>query len=264
MGDAHWLMYPVGDRGGEEDLCHVRSGGRWLMYPVGDGGGEEDLCHVRSGGHSVADVPSGGWGRRGGSLPCTQWGRGGGEEDLCHVRSAMYAVGWLMYPVGDGGGEEDLCHVRSGGHSVADVPSGGWERKGGSLPCTQLLSDTCTQWGMGEERRISAMYAVYVQWLMQWGMGDMYAVGDAQWLMYPVGGRSVADVPSGGWERRGGSLPCTQWGTLSDTCTQWGMGEERRISAMYAVGDTQWLMYPVGDGRGKEDLCHVRSGGLSG
>ena len=105
----------------------------------------------------------------------------------------MYAVGdtqWLMYPVGDGGGEEDLCHVRSGGPSVADVRSGGWERKGGSLPCTQ-------------------------------------------------------------------------WGTLSDTCTQWGMGEERRISAMYAVGDTQWLMYPVGDGRGEEDLCHVRSGGPS-
>ena len=105
----------------------------------------------------------------------------------------------------------------------------------------------------------------------------MYAVGDAQWLMYPVGdgggeedlchvcsggcsvthvpsggwggeedlchvrsgGHSVADVPSGGWGRRGGSLPCTQWGMLSDTCTQWGMGEERRISAMYAVGDAQ-------------------------
>ena len=54
-------MYPVGDP-------------QWLMYPVGDGRAEEDLCHVRSGGHSVADVPSGGWERRGGSLPCTQWG----------------------------------------------------------------------------------------------------------------------------------------------------------------------------------------------
>ena len=66
----------------------------------------------------------------------------------------------------------------------------------------------------------------------------MYAVGDAQWLMYPVrdrrgeedlchvpsGGCSVTHVPSGGWERKGGSLPCTQWGTLTDTCTQWGMG----------------------------------------
>ena len=77
----------------------------------------------------------------------------------------MYAVGDAhshMSPVGDGGGEEELCHVRSGGRSVADVPSGGWERRGGSLPCTQwgTLSDTCTQWGMGEERRISAMYAV--------------------------------------------------------------------------------------------------------
>ena len=41
---------------------------------VGDGRGEEDLCHVRSGGRSVTHVPSGGWGRRGGALPCTQWG----------------------------------------------------------------------------------------------------------------------------------------------------------------------------------------------
>ena len=41
---------------------------------MGDGGGEEDLCHVRSGGRSVTHVPSGGWGRRGGALPCTQWG----------------------------------------------------------------------------------------------------------------------------------------------------------------------------------------------
>ena len=52
----------------------------------------------------------------------------------------MYAVGdaqWLMYPVGDGGGEEDLCHVPSGGCSVTHVPSGEWERTGGSLPCTQ-------------------------------------------------------------------------------------------------------------------------------
>ena len=97
-------MYAVGDA-------------QWLMYPVGDGGGEEDLCHVRSGGRSVADVPSGGWGRRGGSVSCTQWGT------LTHV--------------GDGRGKEDLCHVRSGGCSVTHVPSGGWERKGGSLPCMQ-------------------------------------------------------------------------------------------------------------------------------
>ena len=107
----------------------------------------------------------------------------------------MYAVGdtqWLMYPVGDGGGEEDLCHVRSGGHSVADVPSGGW-------------------WRRGKE--------------------DLWHVRS--------GGRSVTHVPSRGWWRRGGALACTQWGTLSDTCTQWGMGEERRISAMYALGEAQ-------------------------
>ena len=52
----------------------------------------------------------------------------------------MYAVGDTrshMSPVGDGGGEEELCHVRSGGCSVTHVLSGGWERRGGSLPCTQ-------------------------------------------------------------------------------------------------------------------------------
>ena len=27
---------------------------------MGDGGGQEDLCHVRSGGHSLTYVPSGG------------------------------------------------------------------------------------------------------------------------------------------------------------------------------------------------------------
>ena len=54
-------MSPVGDGGGEEDLCHVRSGDTHShMFPVGDDGGEEDLCHVRSGGHSLTYVPSGG------------------------------------------------------------------------------------------------------------------------------------------------------------------------------------------------------------
>ena len=75
VGDAQWLMYPVGDGGGEEDLCHVPSGGHSVTHvPSGRQGGEEYLCHVPSGGRSVAYVPSGGRGRRGGSLPCTQWG----------------------------------------------------------------------------------------------------------------------------------------------------------------------------------------------
>ena len=97
-----------------------------------------------------------------------------------------------MSLVGDGGGEEELWHVRSGGCSVTHVPSGGWWRRGGALPCTQwgTLSDTCPQWGMGEEELCHVC----------------------------SGGRSVTHVLSGGWERRGGSLPCTQWGTLSDTC----------------------------------------------
>ena len=136
-------------------------------------------------------------------------------------------------------GEEDLCLVRSGGHSLTHVPSGGRWRRGGALACMQwgTLSDTCPQWGMREEKRISAVYAV----------------GDAQWHMSPLGdgrgeedlchvrsgGHSLTYVPSGGWWRRGGYQPCTQWGMLSDTCPQWGMVEERRISAMYAVGDAQ-------------------------
>ena len=84
----------------------------------------------------------------------------------------MYAVRDAhshMFPVEDGRGEEDLCHIHSGGHSLTYVPSGGWWRRGGALPCTQ------------------------------WGC-------------------SVTHVPSGGWWRRGGSVSCTQWGTLSDTC----------------------------------------------
>ena len=67
-----------------------------------------------------------------------------------------------MSLVGDEGGDENLCHVRSGGHSVTHVPSGGWERRGGSLSCTQwgTLTHICSRWGLVEERRISAMYAV--------------------------------------------------------------------------------------------------------
>ena len=95
----------------------------------------------------------------------------------------------------------------------------------------------CSQWGMMEERRISAMYA----------MGDthshMFPVGNdgGEEELWHVrsGGRSVTHVPSGGWWRRGGSVSCMHWVTLSYTCPQWGMREERRISSMYAVGDTQ-------------------------
>ena len=54
----------------------------------------------------------------------------------------MYVVGDIhshMFPVGDGGGEDRgaLAYVCSGGRSVTHVPSGGWGRRGGSLPCTQ-------------------------------------------------------------------------------------------------------------------------------
>ena len=105
----------------------------------------------------------------------------------------------------------------------------------------------------------------------------MYAVGDTHSHMFPVGddggeedlchvrsgGRSVTHVPSWGWWRRGGSLLCMQWGTLTHICSQWGMMEERRITAMYSVGDAQCHRSPVGDGGGEEDLCYVCSGGLS-
>ena len=56
--------------------------------------------------------------------------------------------------------------------------------------------------------------------------------------MYKVGKHSVTHVPSGGWERRGGSSQCMQLGAVID-------------------------MSPVGDGGGEEDHCHVRSGGRS-
>ena len=42
-----------------------------------------------------------------------------------------------------------------------------------------------------------------------------------------------------------------------------GDREERSVSAMYPAGDAHWLMYPLGDGGGEEDLCHVPSGGRS-
>ena len=112
---------------------------------MGDGGGEEKCCHVRSGGCSVTHVPV---------------GDGGGQEDLSYVRSGGHSV--TQVHTGDGGGEENLGCVCSGGCSVTHVPSGGWERRGGSVSCTQwgTLSDTCLQWGMGEERSSSGMYAV--------------------------------------------------------------------------------------------------------
>ena len=121
-----------------------------------------------------------------------------------------------MSPVGDGGGEQDHCHICSGGRSVTHVPSLGWGRRGGSLPCTQwgMLSDTCPQWGIGEEERI---------------ISAMYTMGDTHSHMFPVGDDGGEEEP---WHVCSG-------GTLSDTCPQWEMGEERRITAMYAVGDAQ-------------------------
>ena len=163
------------------------------MSLVGDGRGEEDLCHVRSGGRSVTHVPSGGRWRRGGALACTQ---GGTLSDTC----------------------PQLGMVEERSSSVTHVPSGGWWRRGGSVSCTQwgMLSDTCPQWGMVEERRICVMYAVGDTHSHMSPVGD--GGGEEELCHVRSGGRSVTHVPSGGWERRGGSVSCTQWGTLSDTC----------------------------------------------
>ena len=155
-------MSPGGDGGGEVDLYHVHSGGCLVTHVnSGEGEGEEDLCHVCGGGRSVTDVPSGGWGRRGGSLTCSQ---------LRTLRDTM----------GDGGREEELDHVR-------DVQS--LMRRRGSVPCTQWgrLTDTCSQVGMGEERKICTMYTVGDVWSHMFPVANgeekicpMYAVGDAQ------------------------------------------------------------------------------------
>ena len=120
-----------------------------------------------------------------------------------------------MSLVGDGGGEEeDLCHVRSGGCSVTHVPSGGW---GGE-------EDLCHVRSGGHS----------LTYVPSGGWG-----GEEELCHVRSGGCSVTHVLSGGWERRGGSVSCTQWGTLTHICPQWGMVEEKRSSAMYAVGDAQ-------------------------
>ena len=50
-------MSLVGDDGGEEEPWHVRSEECSVTHvPSGDGRGEEDLCHVCSGGHSRPGV----------------------------------------------------------------------------------------------------------------------------------------------------------------------------------------------------------------
>ena len=39
VGDTHSHMFPVGDAGAEEDLCHVRSGGHSGPFTVIQAGG---------------------------------------------------------------------------------------------------------------------------------------------------------------------------------------------------------------------------------
>ena len=74
VGDTHSHMSPVGDGGGEEELCHVCSGGRSVTHVPSGGWWRRGGSVSCSGGCSVTHVLSGGWERRGGSLPCKQWG----------------------------------------------------------------------------------------------------------------------------------------------------------------------------------------------
>ena len=95
--------------------------------------------------------------------------------------------------VGDGGGVGNLSHVHSRAHSVTHVPSGRRGRRGGSVASKHwgTIGDTSLVEDGGLEE-------------------DLSHVG--------VGGRSVRYVPSGGWGRSS-SVPCTEWGTLSQICT---------------------------------------------
>ena len=47
----------------------------------------------------------------------------------------------------------------------------------------------------------------------------------------------MTQVPSGGWRKRGGSLPCTQCGMPTHICPQVGIGENKKICTMYKVGE---------------------------
>ena len=73
--------------------------------------------------------------------------------------------------------------------------------------------------------------------------------------MYTSEGCSVTHVLSGGWQRKAGSQPCMQWGTLSDTCPQWGMGEERRISHVRSEGRSVTHVPSGGWGRRGSQSC---------
>ena len=83
--------------------------------PWGMGGEEKDLCHVYSGGRSVRHVPSGAWGKRGGSLPCPQWYMG---EDR-RISIYMCAVGTLSQtcPLLEMGKERRICAI----YTVVDI-----------------------------------------------------------------------------------------------------------------------------------------------
>ena len=70
-----------------------------------------------------------------------------------------------------------------------------------------MLSDTCPQWGMVEERRSSGMYAVGDAHSHMSLVGD--GGGEEDLCHVHSGGHSLTHVPSGGWWRRGGSVPCT-------------------------------------------------------
>ena len=108
------------------------------------------------------------------------------------------------------------------------------------MPCTQqgMLSDTCPQWRMWEERAILAMYAVGDPQLHMFLVGDG---GEKEDLCHVLsGGCSVTHLLSGDGEEDKYIWQYPVEGTLSDTCP-----------------------HAVGEGEGEKDLSHVHSGGCS-
>ena len=62
--------------------------------------------------------------------------------------------------MGDGSREKHLCQVLSEGYLVTQCPVGNWKKK--MIYPMYAVVDTCPQWAMGEEKRISAS----TQWRM--------------------------------------------------------------------------------------------------
>ena len=78
-------------------------------------------------------------------------------------------------------------------------PRGGWGSRAGSQPYTQwgTFSQTCLQWEMGEERRISFIY-IYTMGNIQSDMSLVTDGGGEDLCYVHSGGHSVTHVPKRG------------------------------------------------------------------